>query len=197
MKANEVLRLLRVTRPTLSKYVKEGLIRTETMPNGQYNYNKSDVFKFLNGGQVRQTVIYASVDKKSKKKELDKQIDTLSQFCFNRGYNISAIYKDNSEDREDYNKLINNVLCGQVERVVVLNPTIISKVEFSIVKNIFNLLNTEIITVSECSEDIEFTASEIYSQLVPIFESLSPKLSTKRCLRQLSNLIEDAFDEEI
>lgn len=29
MKANEVLNLLRITRPTLTKYVKEGIIKTE------------------------------------------------------------------------------------------------------------------------------------------------------------------------
>lgn len=31
MKANEVLNLLRITRPTLTKYVKEGIIKTEKL----------------------------------------------------------------------------------------------------------------------------------------------------------------------
>ncbi|NFQ99333.1 IS607 family transposase, partial [Clostridium botulinum] len=32
MKSKEVLELLQITRPTLTKYVKEGIIRTITLP---------------------------------------------------------------------------------------------------------------------------------------------------------------------
>ena len=40
MKAKEVLRLLRISRQTLTKYVKDGLIEVETLPNGRYEYNE-------------------------------------------------------------------------------------------------------------------------------------------------------------
>ena len=39
MKASEVLRLLRISRPTLTKYVKDGLIKTVTLPNKRYEYD--------------------------------------------------------------------------------------------------------------------------------------------------------------
>ena len=35
MKAKEVLELLQITRPTLTKYVKEGLIKVTTLPNSR------------------------------------------------------------------------------------------------------------------------------------------------------------------
>lgn len=38
MKSKEGLELLQITRPTLTKYVKEGLIKTITFPNGRYDY---------------------------------------------------------------------------------------------------------------------------------------------------------------
>ena len=44
MKANRVLKILNVTRPTLVKYVKDGTIRTTTLPNGTYDYNDEDVY---------------------------------------------------------------------------------------------------------------------------------------------------------
>ena len=47
MKANEVLNLLRITRPTLTKYVKEGIIKTEKLPNGRYEYDTESVYAFL------------------------------------------------------------------------------------------------------------------------------------------------------
>ena len=40
MKANEVLNILRISRPTLSKYVKDGLILVHKTPTGHYIYNK-------------------------------------------------------------------------------------------------------------------------------------------------------------
>jgi len=48
MKAKDVLKTLNITRPTLTKYVKTGLIRVDSVINGQYNYNEESVKKLLN-----------------------------------------------------------------------------------------------------------------------------------------------------
>lgn len=47
MKSKEVLELLQITRPTLTKYVKEGLIKVNILPNGRYNYDKDSVYKLF------------------------------------------------------------------------------------------------------------------------------------------------------
>ena len=48
MFAKDVLRILKVSRPTLTKHVKTGTIRIHVMPNAHYDYNDEDVYKFLN-----------------------------------------------------------------------------------------------------------------------------------------------------
>ena len=48
MKASEVLQLLKITRPTLTKYVKEGKIKVTIKGNGQYDYDVDSVYKMLN-----------------------------------------------------------------------------------------------------------------------------------------------------
>jgi hypothetical protein len=40
LKSHEVLTLLRISRPTLTKYVKTGAIKATALPNGQYDYDK-------------------------------------------------------------------------------------------------------------------------------------------------------------
>ena len=45
MKSKEVLELLQISRPTLTKYVKSGRIRVEVMKNGRYDYDKDSVYK--------------------------------------------------------------------------------------------------------------------------------------------------------
>ncbi|SHH19789.1 hypothetical protein SAMN02744040_01180 [Tepidibacter thalassicus DSM 15285] len=46
MKAKEVLELLQISRPTLTKYVKEGIIKTTTLSNGRYDYDKDSVIGY-------------------------------------------------------------------------------------------------------------------------------------------------------
>lgn len=47
MKAKEVLKILNITRPTLSKYVKTGKILVDAKINGQYIYNDESVNALL------------------------------------------------------------------------------------------------------------------------------------------------------
>lgn len=49
MKAKEVMQILNITRPTLCKYVKQGLIKVDSQINGQYRYNKDSVMALLKG----------------------------------------------------------------------------------------------------------------------------------------------------
>lgn len=47
MKAKEVLKILNITRPTLTKYTKLGLIKIDATINGQHRYNAESVFKLI------------------------------------------------------------------------------------------------------------------------------------------------------
>lgn len=46
MKAKEAMETLRITRPTLCKYVKKGWITVKKLPGGQYEYDESSVYNF-------------------------------------------------------------------------------------------------------------------------------------------------------
>lgn len=94
MRACEVMKLLRISRQTLSNYTKKGLIRTTTLVNGRYDYNTDDVYKLLNNDVERKTCIYARVSTVKQKKDLENQVDILKQFCFMNGYKINEAYTD-------------------------------------------------------------------------------------------------------
>ena len=47
MRAKEVMKILQITRPTLCKYVKQGLIKIDSEINGQYKYNRESVYKLM------------------------------------------------------------------------------------------------------------------------------------------------------
>lgn len=71
MKSNKVLKLLRVTRPTLCRYVKNGLIKVNKLPSGLYDYDEESVYKFLNKDVERKCVIYCRVSTSKQKKDLE------------------------------------------------------------------------------------------------------------------------------
>ena len=48
MKAKEVMKILEITRPTLCKYVKQGLVKVDCKINGQYRYNDESVYQIKN-----------------------------------------------------------------------------------------------------------------------------------------------------
>ena len=47
MKSKEVLKILQVTRPTLCKYVKTGLVKVDSVINGRYIYNDESVYDLV------------------------------------------------------------------------------------------------------------------------------------------------------
>ena len=79
IQAKEVLNLLEISKQTLTKYVKEGIIKTELLPNGRYAYDTDSVYAFLNKNVKRKTYIYARVSTSKQKPDLDNQIELLKQ----------------------------------------------------------------------------------------------------------------------
>ena len=142
MLSKDVLRVLGITRPTLTKYVKTGIIRVNVLPNKRYDYNEEDVYGFLNKDMKRKTLLYARVSTPKQKPDLENQISLLKQFCFSNGYTVSGIYSDiasgiSFEKRKDFFELLDEVLEGHVERVVITYKDRLSRVGFGLFHHLF------------------------------------------------------------
>jgi hypothetical protein len=55
MKAADILRLLKISRPTLYNYRKQGRITAHRLPNGYYDYDEDRVYALLNREIKRKT----------------------------------------------------------------------------------------------------------------------------------------------
>lgn len=73
MKAKEVLKILKITRPTLTKYVKDGKIKVKELPSGMYDYDEDSVFSIAGLCGERTCAIYARVSTQKQKKDLSNQ----------------------------------------------------------------------------------------------------------------------------
>ena len=187
MLAKDVLRVLGITRPTLTKYVKTGIIRVTVLPNKRYDYNKD---------MKRKTFIYARVSTAKQKPDLENQISLLKQFCFSNGYTISGIYSDiasgiSFEKRKDFFEMLDEVLEGHVERVVVTYKDRLSRVGFELFHHLFQKYNCEIVVMSEVGS-VKLDTQEVFEEIVNLLHCYSMKLySSRRRLKKIKEAVDD------
>ena len=198
MKSGEVLKLLQISRPTLTKYVKVGLIKTTVRHNGRYDYDKDSVYKIFNKGVDRKTYIYGRVSTTKQKVDLENQVQMLKQFCFTNGWIVGEVFKDvasgiSFEKRKDFYKLLDEVIQGKVERVVISYKDRISRVGFELFRNLFEKYNTEIIVMSEVGNE-KLDSEEIFEEIVSLLHCYSMKLYSKRKKQKIKEAI---FESEV
>ena len=201
MKTKDVLRILGITRPTLTKYVKNGTIGVTELPNGRYDYNEQDVYKFLNKDCDRRTILYARVSTRRQRQDLENQINLLKQFCFSNGYKISAIYSDiasgiSFENRVDFFKMLDDVISGKVERVVITYKDRLSRIGFDLFKHLFLRFNTDIVVMSDIGSS-NLDSEEIFEEIVSLLHCYSMKLYSKKHINKVKELLDlkDDFSE--
>ena len=186
---------MRVTRPTLTKYVKEGLIKVTTKGNGQYDYDSDSVYKLLNKDIERKTYIYARVSTTKQKKDLENQIQLLKTFCFQNGYVLNGVYQDiasgiSFEKRKEFFDLLEEVLAGKVKRVIITYKDRLSRVGFELFSYLFTKHGCELIVMSEVGST-ELDSDEVFDDVVHLLDSYSLTLYSKRKNKLIKELLKD------
>ena len=195
MKAKEVLQILRVSRPTLTKYVREGLVKVTLKGNGQYDYDADSVYQTLNKDVERKTYVYARVSTSKQKHELDNQVQLLKTFCFQNGYVLNGVYQDiasgiSFEKRTQFFELLDEVLAGKVKRVVITYKDRLSRVGFELFSHLFAKHGCELIVMSEVGST-KLDSEEIFEEIVSLLDCYSMKLDSKRKNKVIKELLED------
>lgn len=195
MKSKEVLELLQITRPTLTKYVKEGLIKTTTLPNGRYDYDSESVYKLFNKGVETLAYIYVFLSTPKQKNDLENQINLLKQFCFSNGYKISKIYSDiasgiSFEKRKDFFLMLDDIISGKVERIIITYKDRLSRVGFELFYHLFKKYNCEIVIMSEIGSS-KLDSEEIFEEIVSLLHCYSMKMYSKRKGQKIKEVLEE------
>ena len=198
MKANEALSILRVTRPTLARYVKEGKIKATELPTGRYDYDEESIYKFLNKNVQRKTVLYCRVSTAKQKKDLMNQEELLKQFCFSNGLTINAIYKDiasgiDFENRKDFFAMLDEIIAGKIDTVVITYKDRLSRIGFNLFTHLFEKYNCKIVVMSEIGST-KLDSEEIFEEIISLLHCYSMKLDSKKRVQKIK---EDLFNENL
>ena len=184
MKAGEVLRLLRISRTTLFRWAKDGILKRTKLPSGAYDWDEDSVYQILNKDVKRKNYIYARVSTYKQKNDLDNQIEMLKSWMFNSGLKLDGIYADvasgiSFEKRKELFQLLDEILKHKVERVVIAYKDRLSRVGFELFSHLFGQFGTEIVVVSEIGNK-KLDSEEVFEEIVSLLHCYSMKLYSKR-----------------
>lgn len=194
MKAREVLKLLKITRPTLCRYVKIGRIKVTVLPSGLYDYDEESVFKLMNKDYVRSNVVYCRVSTTKQKNDLYNQEELVSTFCAKNGIIINRVYKDIGSginfDRKEFQELLNDIIEYKVSRVYVTYKDRLSRISFNMFKNLFKRFNCEIVVINE-TDDEKLIEKEIFKEIIDLIHCFSMKVYSARRKDKLKMIEKD------
>ena len=198
MTAQEVLRVLQITRPTLTKYVKTGQIKVVIKGNGRYDYDADSVYKMLHKDIERKTYIYARVSTPKQKADLDNQIQLLKTFCFQNGYVINGIFQDiasgiSFEKRTQFFNMLDDIIAGKVNKIIITYKDRLSRVGFELFSYLFKKYGCEIIVISEVGSE-KLDSQEIFEEIISLLHCYSIKLYSSRKQKQIKEILESKDD---
>ena len=200
MTAAEVLRILQITRVTLTKYVKEGKIKVTVKGNGRYDYDSDSVYKMLNKDIERKTYLHARVSTSKQKKDLENQVQLLKNFCFQNGYTINGIYQDiasgiSFDKRKQFFEMLDDILAGRVNKVIITYKDRLSRVGFELFVYLFKKYGCEIIVISEVGSE-KLDSQEIFEEIISLLHCYSMKLYSSRKVKKIKEILEEDDSSE-
>ncbi|GHR17465.1 IS607 family transposase ISSto13 [Helicobacter pylori] len=181
MKSKEVLKILKISRVTLWKYVKSGKIRVKQEPNGYYIYNDSDVYSLAGIEDGRLNVVYARVSTQKQKQDLQNQIENCISFINAKGISVDSIYSDiksgMSLDRKGFMELLNAVMAFKIKAVYISYKDRLARLSYELVEKLFSDYGTKIVIINQC-ESISLE-QELFENIMQTIHSFSMKMYSK------------------
>lgn len=197
MKSKEVLKILGVTRTTLTKYVKEGTIKVTKMKNGYYNYDDDSVYAFIGLKKKKHNskiISYARVSTQNQKEQLKAQSNRIYEFCISKGIvldeQIEDIKSGMSFDRKGFDKLCQEVIRGNVEMIVIENKDRLMRFGYEMFEKFFRYFGTKILVLNDEISNKSYE-QELTDDLISIIHYFSMKsYSHRRKLNKLRKELE-------
>lgn len=198
MKANEVLDRLGISRVTLCKYVKSGIIKADKLGNGQYNYDEESVYEFLGQKFDRKqkvNVSYSRVSTQAQKDQLKEQTLRIYNSCISKGIELDEQIEDIKSgmdaDRKGFQRLIERVIKGEIGLLVIENKDRLTRFNFDTLQLIFKYYGTQIIVLNDIIDNRTYE-QELTEDLISIIHYFTMKsYSHRRKLNKIRKELEE------
>ena len=157
------------------------------LPNA-YSDEKGSIFIRLNEEKKEDfVVIYARVSSNDQRRDLERQVDRLSDFAIKNGYTINKIYKEVAsglnDGRNQIQKLMEN---DKITTIIIENKDRLTRFGFNYLKTLFNRLNVNIIVASEIENSDKNDLMQDFISIVTSFcARLYGQRRSKNCTKKI------------
>lgn len=183
MKANEVLKVLKICRQTLSNYVKSGKLKVTKLGNGNYEYDDDSVYAFLNITLERKNIIYARVSTYKQKVDLSNQVIQLINYCNNNKIKYEKVYQEIASgidfDRKEFTDIVNDVINKKINNIYITHKDRLSRLSFLTLENMFKQFGTNIVVIDDIDNNNSLD-DDLFEELINIIHVFSTKMYSKR-----------------
>lgn len=198
MKAGKVMDLLQISRSTLKRYREKGILKARRLPSGQYTFDDDSVFLLKNGRSPRLTLLYGRVSTYKQKHDLANQMQELQYFAEKKGYQIGGSYQDiasgiSFKNRKQFFKLLDLIIAGKVERVIITHQDRLSRVGFELFEYLFRNYDTKIEVISD-ELNPKTDERELFEEIISLLHCFSMRDYSHR--RKERELIEQSLNKK-
>jgi predicted site-specific integrase-resolvase len=160
----EAQAILGVSEKTLRNWDEQGKIRTIRTPSGHRRYD----IESITGRANKTSIIYARVSSHKQKADLNRQADYL-QSLYPESEVIKEIGSGLNYNRKQFKAILERVMSGDVQRLVVGHKDRIARFGFDLIKWICELNNTELVVCNNTEFSPEREMVEDILSIVHVF----------------------------
>ena len=195
---NKVAKQLNKSAQTLRNWEKTGeLIPAYKTKSGYRYYTEEQINKLLGvEGKERVIIGYCRVSSRKQQDDLERQTEDMRSYLCAKGYKFEIITDIGSGinyNKVGLNILLDKVIKGEVDKVVVLHKDRLLRFGFELIENLCKRYGTSIEVVDNTPKTEE---QELVEDLVQIITVFSCKLQGKRA-NKMKKVIAELKDENI
>ena len=195
---NKVAKQLNKSAQTLRNWEKTGeLIPAYKTKSGYRYYTEEQINKLLGVEEKeRVTIGYCRVSSRKQQDDLERQTENMRNYLCAKGYKFEIITDIGSGinyNKVGLNILLDKVIKGEVDKVVVLHKDRLLRFGFELVENLCKRYGTSIEVVDNTPKTEE---QELVEDLVQIITVFSCKLQGKKA-NKMKKVIAELKDENI
>ncbi|WP_048146551.1 IS607 family transposase [Pyrococcus abyssi] len=176
----QVAEILGVSFITIKRWIYSGKIRAVKLPTGKWRIPESEVKRILGEKPPEETraVIYARVSSSDQRKDLERQVEYLLNYCTAKGYKlvdtITDIASGLNTRRKGLQKLFKLVSERKVDVVLVTYKDRLTRFGYEYLEYFFSQFDVRIEAIH--GEEKKDAQQELVEDLIAIITSFAGKL---------------------
>lgn len=135
--------------------------------------------------------LYARVSSQSRKKEIQYQVDRLSQFALARGLQVDKVYSEVASGMNDKRTKLWKMIDSKPSMIIIENKDRLTRFGFEYLERLLNRLGCEVVVINRDQED----EADLMKDMVSIITSFCCRLYGLRRGQNKAKAIKDELEK--